>query len=105
MLHLCLIDLCFGCFTLEKKTRYRPLDDSHYVLQGVALLGGKSSGKTTLICSLLAALNGKCAFSKFPGAQKKRNLSILSCWGPGQDIIKYVYPVCLLHVIVTTAGK
>lgn len=30
-------------------------------VQGVALLGGKSSGKTTLICSLLAALNGKCA--------------------------------------------
>lgn len=36
-----------------------PLINDRNDVHGIAVLGGKSSGKTTLICSLLAALEGK----------------------------------------------
>lgn len=85
----------FRLFHLGKKT---PI--AHWMIlidvQGVALLGGKSSGKTTLICSLLAALNGKCAFSKNLGPKKKETVKTWA-QGPGQDIIKYVYGMFTCH--------
>ena len=37
-----------------------PLINDRNDVHGIALLGGKSSGKTSLICSLLAVLHGKC---------------------------------------------
>eukprot|EP00439_Symbiodinium_sp_Y106_P045475 s555_g5.t1 len=43
----------------ERNLPELPLINDRNDVHGIAVLGGKSSGKTTLICSLLAALEGK----------------------------------------------
>eukprot|EP00435_Cladocopium_sp_Y103_P043671 s1349_g12.t1 len=67
-----------------------PLINDRNDVHGVALLGGKSSGKTTLICSLLAVLNGKYPHS-YDYKEKLREMPVYgNSWDFPEREIRYM---------------
>lgn len=67
-----------------------PLINDRNDVHGVALLGGKSSGKTTLICSLLVVLNGKYPHS-YDYKEKLREMPVYgNSWDFPEREIRYM---------------